>query len=82
MADIKLDIVREGFSQLIQKFGQIFLHQLHQQNWPFILRVTGSSQVLDNVRMFDGAEKLAFLKKSIRQFASPWVIVLEESVME
>jgi hypothetical protein len=54
------------------------LFTFHNPSW---LRIPGSAQVLENVGVFDGAEKLALLQKLCDEVSSSWVIVLEESVM-
>lgn len=61
MADIHLEVVREGTATAVQESGQTFITELHEKNQVASGRFVPCTEVLDNVGVLDGAEKATLL---------------------
>ena len=63
---------------LLEKMGEAFVHEFHQQHWEAGVRVLGGPEVLDYVGVFHGIEEVALLLEPAPGRPSPGAAVLEE----
>ena len=78
VAQDDLDMVGQWLMGSLEKMGEAFIHEFHQQHWEAGVRVLGGSEVLDYVGVFHGVEEVALLLEPAPGRPSPVAAVLEE----